>query len=391
MIDSMNPTPTVLIYVHDLLGGSKTFIKSQAESLVHYRGHYVAGRRVKGLAIDAQRAIVVNRGGLSGKVAEALFRTLGVCPRLYRLARRLDPVLIHAHHGTAGPTALGIARQLDIPLIVTFHGKDATMSEQEAAGSHRGRALLRKKQALIEGAAAFIAVSDYIKQALIERGYPADKVIVHRNGIDTAYFRPDPAIHRENVVLFVGRFAEKKGGEYLIRAMQRVQQKLPDAELVFIGDGPLRASLEDQAAQQLGRYRFLGFQPGHVVREWLNRAAVFAAPSVTAGNGDCEGLPTVLLEAQAMELPVVSTYHSGIPEGVRDGVTALLSQERDWETLSEQLFILLSNGDTARRLGQAAREFMCSDFELGRQTAGLEDIYRQAIASAPRSAMRAAS
>jgi len=391
MTEFVNPEPTVLIYVHDLLGGSKTFIKAQAESLVRYSGYYVAGRRVKGLEIDAGRAIVVNCGGLSGKAAEALFRTLGVCPRLYRLARRLKPALIHAHHGTAGPTALGIARRLDIPLIVTFHGKDATMSEQEASGSHRGRTLLRKKQALIEGVTVFIAVSEYIKQSLIERGYPADKVVVHHIGIDTDYFRPDPAIPRENIVLFVGRFAEKKGGEYLIRAMQRVQQKLPDTELVLIGDGPLRASLEREAAQRLGRYRFMGFQPGHVVREWLNRAAVFAAPSVTAVNGDCEGLPTVLLEAQAMELPVVSTYHSGIPEGVREGVTALLSQERDWETLSDQLLFLLSNSDTARRFGRVAREFVCSEFDLNRQTAGLEEIYRHAISGESCSVLQAAS
>ncbi len=371
--------PTVLIYVNQLLGNSQTFIKSHVDNLVRYQGYYVAGRRVNGLAIDERRVFAVNQGGIYGRFAEALFRTLGVCPRMYRLARRLAPALIHAHHGTSGPPALAVARRLNIPLVVTFHGKDATMSDQEAMSSHQGRALVNKKLALIDGTTVFIAVSEFIRRSLVERGYPADKIVVHHNGIDTDYFRPDPAVAREDVVLFVGRFAEKKGCEYLIRAMSKVQATLPHAELVLIGDGPLRAMLERQATQELCRFQFLGFQPPNVVREWLNRAAVFAAPSVTASNGDSEGLPTVLLEAQAMELPVVATYHSGIPEGVQDGVTALLSQERDWETLSEQLTLLLRDQEVAKKFGAAAREYICSEFELGRQIEGLEQIYSDAI------------
>jgi len=98
-------------------------------------------------------------------------------------------------------------------------------------------------------------------------------------------------------------------------------------------------------------------------------------PSVIASDGDSEGLPTVLLEAQAMEVPIVATRHSGIPEGVQEGVTAELVDERDVRGLAESLRGFLSAAEKAESFGRAGRRFVAENFDLRKQVAGLEELY----------------
>lgn len=328
------------------------------------------------MSLPAERTLVVNRNGATGKVQEALHRLWGVAPLLYYRVRRLDPVLVHAHFGLDGVKALPLARNLRVPLLVSFHGFDATVKDEHARRAFYGyRVYLRHRDALKREARLFIAVSGFIRERLLEQGFPPDRTVVHYIGVDTGVFRPDPSIKREPVVLFVGRMVEKKGCEYLIRAMAQVEAALPDAELVLIGDGPLRANLEELAAESLKRYKFLGVQPLDVVRGWMNRALLLCAPSVTASTGDSEGLPTSVLEAQAMELPVVSTIHSGIPEAVVHGETGFLADERDWEALAGYIVRLMEDASLWRRFSQKGRERARTLFDLTQQIHALEEIY----------------
>jgi glycosyltransferase involved in cell wall biosynthesis len=270
---------------------------------------------------------------------------------------------------------MALADSLGVPLLVTFHGQDATLAREEALKTHRGRELLRKKVRLIARAGAFIAVSDYIRRRLIDDGYPEGKILVHRNGIDLGVFQPLADAAREPVVLFVGRFVEKKGARYLIEAAAELQRIGVVFELVMIGSGPLEAILKRAAAEAGIRCRFPGFLPLEEVKRWLGRARVVAVPSVTAANGDSEGLPTILLEAQAMATPVVATRHSGIPEGVKDGATAELVEERDVAALAQKLRTFLESEAKARAFGLAARDFVIQNFDMRVQVDGLEAIY----------------
>ena len=176
---------------------------------------------------------------------------------------------------------------------------------------------------LERGATLLIAVSNFIRGEMIRQGFGGDKILVHYVGVDTESFCPNPSVRREPIVLFAGRLAEKKGCQYLIRAMARVQSQSPHTELVVIGDGHLRPELERLAAQSLRRYRFLGFQPPELVKNWMNRARVFGAPSVRTRTGDAEGHPNAFAEAQAMGLPVVSFASDGVMEAVAHGETGL--------------------------------------------------------------------
>jgi glycosyltransferase involved in cell wall biosynthesis len=220
----------------------------------------------------------------------------------------------------------------------------------------------------------FIAVSEFIRGKLLEQHFPAEKIRVHYIGVDTKLFCPGRG-EQETTVLFVGRLANRKGAEFLIRAMEDVQKEDRGAELVLIGDGPLRGELERRAKRTLRRYRFLGTQSPQVVREWLDRAAVFCAPSITVRSGEAEAFGMVFAEAQAMEKPVVSFATGGISEAVLHGETGLLAPDRDWRTLAQYLSLLLKNADLRRKFGVAGRQRVLRLFDLNTQTSALEKIY----------------
>jgi glycosyltransferase involved in cell wall biosynthesis len=355
-----------------------TFILSHAEALRRYRPVYAGAHRVNGLKLPEARVVTANRGGLSGRAAEFLFRRIGAAGRLASDLRAFRPRLVHAHFGLSGPSALTLAESLGVPLVVTYHGQDATITDDQARRSWRGREYLRGRGRVISGASLFIAVSDFIRTRLIAKGYPANKVITHRNGIDLNFFRRT-AEQRESVVVFVGRFVEKKGCEYLLRALGLLRDQGLAARGVLIGDGPLRPTLERLAAEARADVAFTGFLPLTQVRNWLARASVVAVPSVTAADGDSEGLPTVILEAQAMGTAVIATRHAGNAEGVVEGVSALLVEERDVEALADAIRRFLTCPELVESFGAAGREFVEANFSLTMQVQGLEQMYDDVI------------
>lgn len=376
----MDEKSAVVIYRNQLLSSSETFVLKQAEALQDFIPYYVGSRRVPGLPLPPGRTLVANHGGLSGRMREAVFRLRGSDPILSARVKALDPVLVHAHFGLDGVNALPLARALRLPLLVTFHGYDATVRDEYAQRSFYGhRAYLRGRETLQHQAELFIAVSRFVEKKLAEQGFPQDRVVVHHIGVDTQTFRPDPSAKREPVVLFVGRLVEKKGCEYLIRAMSKVQALMPEVELVIVGDGPLRPALERLSSETLRRYRFLGVQSQESVRAWMNRAKVFSVPSVVADSGDSEGFGIVFAEAQAMGLPVASFASGGIPEAVAHGETGFLVPERDLKGLAENILLLFGEDALWHRFSTAGQSRVRTLFNLEKQTDLLERIYQHVL------------
>ena len=292
---------------------------------------------------------------------------------------REKPSLVHAHFEGGGIFIHPMAKRLGIPLIVTCHGYDVTA---KPAYESRNALVVRyhrfRRQNMLRNSRLFIGVSDFIRQRMIARGYPEERSVVHYIGVDTTRFAPE-AEPRENVVLFVGRMVEKKGAEYLIRAMRLVQKEQPDWKLVLIGEGPLKKDLEKLAASELRNYCFEGVQPADVVVSRMRRAGIVACPSLMASNGDCEGLPMVVCEAQASSAPIVGFRHSGIPEAVIQGRTGLLREERDWRGLGEDLATLIRQPALREDFGREGRRRMLRHFDLRTQCSALERLYLQAI------------
>lgn len=368
--------PNIVFFNGRLLPPSETFIKSQGEGLQKFTPYYVGAHKVSGLPLPPERSLVVNQGGIIGAAEEGIFKLLGSAPRLYQQLEKLNPVLVHAHFGICGALALPIAKYLKVPLITTFYGIDITMKDElarKASLSHH--IYFRRQENLKSQTKLIIAISKFIEKKLIEKGFSQNKIIINHIGVDTEMFQPDLNLPRNPIVLFVGRLVEKKGCEYLIRAMSKVQAIMPEVELVIIGDGLLRNSLETLAKSSLQRYRFLGVQPPQVVSDWMNKAMVFSVPSVTAESGDAEGLGVVFVEAQAMGLPVVSSTNGGIPEVVAHDKTGFLAAEKDWETLAEYILKLLRDSNLWQRFSYDGQKRVQMLFDQSKLSKTLEDIY----------------
>jgi colanic acid/amylovoran biosynthesis glycosyltransferase len=364
----------VLVFKETLLPPSETFVLAQMKELNEYVP-VLAGleRSHPSLPLPDGAVILSDLGPSVSDARSKLYRKTGIAPLFHAKAKRVGAELLHAHFASGGRTALPLARALGVPLVVTLHGSDVTIRDRHVDVYRR----------LCEDAALFICVSKFIRDRALEAGFPFEKLRVHYIGIDREVFAPSNSLARPEGVLFVGRLVEKKGCEYLVRAMQIVQQTHPKCELTIIGDGPLRPSLEALAGELKVRGRFLGTQPTTVVREALKTTKVFCVPSVTAANGDSEGLPTVVAEAQSMGVPVVGTRHGGIPEIVIDDVNGLLAPERDVEALADNLSALLSDEDRWNRFHHAALRRVEEFFDLRAQTAQLENIYTSASGTGP--------
>jgi glycosyltransferase involved in cell wall biosynthesis len=368
--------PSILIYRTALLPLSETFVLSQPEALEHFTPYFVGCNRVDGLRLPEGRSYFIADGGALGSAQKMMYKVFGFAPHWTRELRRLDPVLVHTHFGVDSVQGLRLARRLGVPLVVTFHGYDATMKEEYARSfSYDFRRYLRWRPIVQKEASLFVAVSEFVRGKLIEQGFPPEKICVHYVGVDTELFAPDPSVPRKPVVLFAGRLVDSKGCDYLIRAMALVQRKVPEARLVIIGDGPRRHELEQMASACLRNFSFLGARPQSDVRHWMNRAKVFSVPSFTTPMGTSEGFGLVFAEAQAMGVPVASFATGGIPEAVAHEVTGLLAKEQDVEGLAANIIKLLSDDSLWRRFSIAATKRAREYFDLREQSAKLEEIY----------------
>lgn len=373
--------PRVLFFRSELLPLSETFIAGQAAVLTRYEPWFAGVKCIRhGLELDASRLIVSSkRDILFGKISRRIYYRTGFAPGFQSRIQSTAPDLIHAHFAMDAAVALPVQRRLDVPLMATLYGYDVTSNVAALQQSTAGRTYLRRRHELWQRTQVFVCISEFIRRKAIEAGFPEDRLWVHPIGIDVDFFHPGSQRAQEPLVLFVGRLVEKKGVAYLVRSMKRVQEQLPEARLVVLGDGPLRACLEAEARSTLRQCEFLGAQPADAVRQWMRKAAVIAAPSVIAANGDAEGLCMVVCEAQSMEIPVVSFQGPGISESVADGETGFLVPQRDEGALADAILTLLHDESLAARMGAAGRRRVERLFNVHCQAAVLEEKYDQLL------------
>lgn len=353
--------PVAAIFRTALFNPSEGFIRDQAAALTRWRPLIVGLERK-----SEEVAAILPAGG----VERMLFALRGRGGSIERRLRAVGPRLIHAHFATDGLRVLPLARTLGLPLVTSLRGYDVTRSDAALLRSGRLswiRYALGKERLKRQGD-LFLAVSDALRRQAIARGFPEERTRTHYNGVDLGRFRPGDGPGEPGLVLHVGRLVEKKGTAVLIEALGGIA----GARLVVIGDGPLRGPLERQAGPAV---QFLGALPPDEVAQWMRRASLLAAPSLTAADGDAEGLPNVVVEAAASGLPVVATHHSGIPEAVEDGATGFLVAEGDAAALAARLGELLGSAALRRAMGAAARRLAEEKFDRARLSERLERIY----------------
>jgi colanic acid/amylovoran biosynthesis glycosyltransferase len=226
----------------------------------------------------------------------------------------------------------------------------------------------------------FLPVCEFLKERLIQENCEERKIVVHHSGIDCSkfeYAQRERAPGELTKVLTIARLIEKKGVAFAIDAVSRLLSKGENIEYTVVGDGVLHENLQ-QLIESLGieqQVKLLGSKSHEEVKVLLQKSHVLVAPSLTAGSGDQEGIPNAIKEAMASGLPVISTFHSGIPELVTDGVSGLLVPERDAASLADALAYLISHPEICKEMGQAGRRQVEQKFDTNSLNKELEELY----------------
>lgn len=272
-----------------------------------------------------------------------------------------------AEFGHLGATILPPCEKAAIPLYVYFRGYDATAHLRSARWRHFYRNLLTR-------ATGAFAVSNFLKDNLLEIGANAQNIHVNPSGADPDFFFTQKKT--PGIFLAVGRLVEKKSPETTINAFHTVASHFPWSRLEIIGDGPLRKRCE-RLVRQLkltDHVIFHGRLDRETIAEIMSRSHIFVQHSITAASGDAEGLPTSIIEAMASSLPVVSTRHSGIPEAVEHGETGFLVDEKDVAEMANAMCRLLSDADLANKMGLKARQKMEDKFSENKSHQLIRDV-----------------
>ena len=292
------------------------------------------------------------------------------CVADFLVERQIDVVL--AEFGPGGAEMLRPCHMANVPMVVHYHGFGAS---REDVLSHYGLSYPR----MFKEAFAVIAVSNPMKIKLLELGCPEPKLKLIPYGIDTDVFKPDD-VKADQTILSCGRFVSKKAPHLTLEVFHQVLEKLPDLKLIMIGDGPLMSECTS-LIQQLGISENVELKsvlpPAEVVNH-LQQATVFVQHSVTAYDGDSEGLPLSILEALACGIPVVATRHAGIPSVVIDGETGHLVDEGDVDTMAKHIYGLIKNDRMREEMSRRGRTLIESQYSVDRYISDLQTILKEA-------------
>jgi len=233
----------------------------------------------------------------------------------------------------------------------------------------------------------FLPVCNFFREKLISLGCNPKKIIVQYSAIDCKKFSFKERTFQPNdtiQIITIARLTEKKGLAYAIKAIKKLSQKFPNIEYKIVGTGPLKEKLE-QLVTKLNiqeKVKFLGWASQDKVATLLNEAHIFIHPSVTDHKGSQEGIPNALKEAMAQGLPVVSTFHAGIPELIENGVSGLLVPEKDTPALAKKIAYLIKNPDLWKKMGVAARKKIKNNFSRKKTNDALVEIFQNLLKKA---------
>ena len=294
--------------------------------------------------------------------------------RITKIIEKAEGSILHAHFGHVGYRSLKLKKRTGLPLLTTFYGFDMSMLPRRSSWQ-------KAYQKLFLNGDLFLTEGPTMAQKLRQLGCPQDKILIQPIAIDLSKIQ-----YRQRVwdgrspmhILMAGRFVEKKGFVFAIRAFAQIAAQWPSVELRIIGDGPLYQELVAEISKfdLQSRVNLLGVLDYDAYLAEADNAHLFISPSVTAQNGDTEGgAPTTILEMQAAGLPILATYHADIPHIVKDGESALLVSERDVVGLANKLDWLLTNHPKWIDMGRIGCEYVLQMHNIDIEASRLENIY----------------
>ncbi|MDX1640089.1 MAG: glycosyltransferase [Balneolaceae bacterium] len=358
----------VLHYKTNFLNKSETFIDRLIRNHDRYQPVALCYRKKK--FTENLTIFEVPRSGFQSWVNFAAFHANLPLPYYTRILKQERPQIVHAHFGYDAVKLIKPTHNCNIPLLVSFYGTDVSRLPSEFGWKSRYRKLAEK-------AAHFIAASGFMKNQLIDLGFPQQKISIVRFGLDlngTCFDDQPPLEHK---IMMVGRMVEKKGFEYGLRAIAKLRDRDLKPEVNIYGYGPEMERLKKMSAN-LGlndQINFLGYQPIEKIFEAHHEHTIMLAPSTTADDGDMEGLPNTILEAMAQGTTVVATNHAAIPEVIEDKKTGFLVDERDPDSLARAVEKIIRGDFDLQSIRQNARHEIEKSYGVGRMVREVETIY----------------
>ena len=287
-----------------------------------------------------------------------------------------DIKLIHAHFGQNGYASIKLKRLLNIPLITSFYGYDS---------GRLGKLYKPFYNQLIKYGDVFLVLSKDMKNDLLELGFPDEKIKIHHLGINLNEFNKIDTKNNKFTILTVARLETGKGVHFIIEAVAKFVNKYPETrnkiEYRIIGGGPIESKLK-QLVKKLNIEDIVVFinnlilsNSREIVRSEIQNCDIFCLSSYLNENGDKEGTPVVLMEAQACGKPCVSTFHAGIPEVVENNITGFLVEEKSIYGISESIEKLYFSDKLKEEFGSNAVIKIEQEFNNVHQMKNLNDIF----------------
>ena len=306
------------------------------------------------------------------------FLRAGFMARQILATRSIQHLHGHFCHGSTTITML-TAMICRLPFSFTAHAKDIYLERLNPGD------LLQKK---IAKAAFVVTCTDFNRQHLQQVAPHSGAIHTIYHGLDLQAFCPAPrsrTLEQEVQLLSIGRFVEKKGFPYLIEACRRLKAAGIPFHCRLVGTPDTDSPVVAELIQRYELTEHISVLPAvsqAELRTYYQAADIFVLPCVVTDNGDRDGIPNVLAEAMAMQVAVVSTLVSGIPEIVTEGQTGRLVPPRDSEALFRVLCDLAASVNERHRLGAAARQRICQVFDSHRTTEVLRTLFIDTIQQA---------
>ncbi|MGN8646342.1 glycosyltransferase [Gracilibacillus sp. HCP3S3_G5_1] len=296
---------------------------------------------------------------------------------LINFTERKEYDIIHCQYGPQGVEAL-VLKNLGIingKIITSIRGFDITRALAEYYPGYKQ---------LFANEELFLPVCRHFKNILIKNGCPENKIKVLYSGIDINKFKP-VSHSKENKdyfhIISTARLEEKKGLKYAIEAVATLLETRNNIKYTIIGDGSLKEelSLLIKQSNAQSNIKLVGRKNQTEVMEYLRSADLFLAPSITSKDGNQEGIPNALKEAMLMLIPVISTFHSGIPELIDDNVTGYLVPEKDSNALYEKIKYVMDNSEKQNEITEQAMKKVKREFPIDVLNGELEKIYKKSM------------
>ncbi|WP_417558891.1 MULTISPECIES: glycosyltransferase [Flavobacteriaceae] len=371
----------ILVTCHGFLTPSMTFIYNQIRALQN-QGHIVevvACERKNEHLFPLENVHIYKEKKDFNYIISAFKRKLNIdftyfsssfSKNFQRHIATFEPDIVHCHFGTHFFRLGDYFKRYPIPTVITFHGYDASAALTNKTYCNSLNKVFTNP--LVIGT----AVSKAIKANLVNIGIPSEKIIVDYLGVDIDFFKREKRREFNSnapaTFLQIANFVEKKGHQYTLKAFKKhLEATKSNDVLIFGGTGPLFEEMV-QLSKKLNlqhNVKFIGLVDRFQVKELMEDAHFFVHHSITAADGDTEGLPTVLMEAMAMELPCISTFHSGIPEIIEDGLNGILNVEREIEGLSRAF-------NDIKAIPNIQRALILRNYNLQINTAKIENIFK---------------